>query len=107
MFLYRIAATVASAVAFCVLSGAPALAQVPPEPGKSLPSARAGGTVCLLDVAGITGAAPSPFPRGGIDVSASAPISISGPAEGYLPTPSLAERRLIHADLLQVIRDDR
>jgi hypothetical protein len=113
MFLYRLAATVAPAVAFCVLSGAPALAQVPPAPGESSPSTPAeqptttSGTVCLLDAAGITGAAHSTFLRGGTDASASAQLGISRPAEGCLSTPSLAERRLIHADLLQVIRDGR
>jgi hypothetical protein len=113
MSLYRFAATVASVVALAALTGAPALAHVPPEPGESSPSVPAeqqpttSGNVCLLEAAGSTSVVLSPFLGAGTDASASAQFGTSRSAEGCLTIPSLAERRLIHADLLQVIRDGR
>jgi hypothetical protein len=101
MSMRRVAATLASTATVAMLSAAPALAQIPFEPGDSYPSTRTEQPTTRSDPAclSLTNTAPSP--------TTIALTGVSEPAAHCPPVPSLPERRLIHADLIQSLRDDR
>jgi hypothetical protein len=84
MSIHRISAVVITIVAAAVLTATPAAARVPPDPGDPY------GT-------------NSPCPMTAAHQIASA--SAADPIYRCPHTLTLAERRLIHADLIQALRD--
>jgi hypothetical protein len=54
---------------------------------------------------GTSGGSSSPFANAGTEASAIALTSVSGSVDKCPPAPSAATRRLIHADLMQALRD--
>jgi hypothetical protein len=99
MSIRRVAATLASTATVAMLTAAPALAQVPLEPGDSYPSTRTEQQTTTSDPACLGHASTT------ASASAIALTSVSEPVAQCSLAPSLLQRRLIHADLIQSLRD--
>lgn len=99
MSIHRVAAAFASTATLVMLASAPVQAQIPFEPDDSYPSTRTQQPATNSDKAclRLTNTAPN------------APTI--PPTGGYEPrgqcslVPSLPQRRLTHADLIQALRD--
>lgn len=94
------AATLAATATLALLTAAPALARIPFEPGDSYASTRTEQPTTTNDAAclSLTNTAPS--------ATTIALTSVSEPAARCSLAPSLAQRRLIHMDLIRSLRDD-